>query len=328
MNPLLRLEGLRTEFTTERGTVQAVRGVDLSVAKGAVLGIVGESGSGKSVAVMSLLRLLKSNGRVSDGQAQFQGRDLLALREAELAEIRGRDIAVVFQDPMSSLNPTMSVGNQIIEGLLRHTDLNRTEARRRAIEMLRLVRVPSPETRIDAYPHEFSGGMRQRAMIAIALACDPALLIADEPTTALDVTVQRQILALLKDLQVRLGMSVILITHDLGVIAETADHVAVMYGGMVMEEAPVAALFETPAHPYTRGLMAAIPDPRYPDAPLQAIPGSPPDMRAPPPGCPFAPRCPEARMICATQVPPMFDAGPGHCTRCWLASPDNPEGRT
>ncbi|ARO15880.1 oligopeptide/dipeptide ABC transporter, ATPase subunit (plasmid) [Ketogulonicigenium robustum] len=329
MTALLDVRGLRTAFMTSRGRVQAVRGVDFTVNRGEVLGIVGESGSGKSVTCMSVLRLLKRQGRIECGETLFDGKDLMQLSEAEMSDIRGNRISVIFQDPMSSLNPTMTVGQQVMESVIRHRNCTRAEARARALELFELVRIPSPETRLDAYPHEFSGGMRQRAMIAIALACEPQLLIADEPTTALDVTIQRQILSLIKELQQRLDMAVILITHDLGVIAETADRVMVMYGGMVMEEAPVADIFARPRHPYTRGLMDSIPDPHaLGHGRLKPIAGAPPDMLAPPPGCPFAPRCPVARKVCAAAMPPMFDGAPlpgaGRRSRCWLMAAEAP----
>ena len=327
--PLLSLRDLRTEYRTDRGTVLAVRGVDLTLYRGEILGLVGESGSGKSVTCMSILKLLKRGGHITSGTADYDGTDLLKLSEGQLSRVRGDKIGVVFQDPMSALNPTMTVGRQIEEVLLQHRKISKKAARARAIELFKLVRIPSPDTRIDNYPHEFSGGMRQRVMIAIALACDPDLLIADEPTTALDVTIQRQILALLKELRDRLGMAIILVTHDLGVIAETADRVMVLYGGQVMEEARVADLFEAPQHPYTRGLLAAIPDPRQSDSALTPVPGSPPDMRDPPSGCPFAPRCPKAMAICLTP-PDLYGADdtprlrPAQHTRCWLADPAAP----
>ena len=329
--PLITVEGLRTSFRTSRGEVQAVRGVDLHVKPGEVLGIVGESGSGKSVTCMSLLRLLKRQGRIVGGTAMFEGRDLLAMGEGDLSDVRGNEIAVIFQDPMSSLNPTLTVGEQVVETILRHRKASRAQARARAIELFDLVRIPAAEDRIDAYPHEFSGGMRQRAMIAMALACDPKLLIADEPTTALDVTIQSQILNLLRDIQGRLGMSVILITHDLGVIAEICDRVAVMYGGLIMEEARVEDLFAKSRHPYTQGLLASIPDLREGARQrLQPIPGSPPDMADPPPGCPFAPRCAHARLQCDAALPPIYSAADtpllvsGQTSRCWLMHPDAP----
>ncbi len=325
---VLEVQGLRTEYRTARGTVQAVRGVDLTLRRGEILGLVGESGSGKSVTCMSILRLLKRGGHITGGTARFDGDDLLRLSDSRLTRVRGDRIGVIFQDPMSALNPTMTVGRQIVEVLRRHRRIGAAAARARAVELLELVRIPSAASRIDSYPHEFSGGMRQRVMIAIAIACEPDILIADEPTTALDVTIQRQILALLKELRDRLGMAIILVTHDLGVIAETADRVLVLYGGLVMEEAAVADLFAAPRHPYTRGLLAAIPDPRAAHAPLRPVPGSPPDMRTPPPGCPFAPRCPQAMRLCAT-LPALYDAGTADLraaqrVRCWLVDPAAP----
>jgi oligopeptide transport system ATP-binding protein len=323
--PLLAVRDLSTSFFTSRGEVQAVRGISFALEPGEILGIVGESGSGKSVTCMSVLGLLRSSGRVVGGTALFEGRDLLALDDRELRKLRGNEIGMIFQDPMTSLNPTLTVGEQVIETILRHRDISRAAARQRAIELFELVRIPSAAKRLRSYPHEFSGGMRQRVMIAIALSCDPRLLIADEPTTALDVTIQRQILALLKELQARLGMAVILITHDLGVIAETADRVLVMYGGMVMEEAPVRDLFARPSHPYTRGLLASIPDLRDDThRRLTPIPGSPPDMRRPPAGCPFAPRCPHAMAQCVAALPPAYDVTAGHTARCWLHHAEAP----
>lgn len=327
--PVLDMQGLCTEYRTGRGTVQAVRGIDLVLLRGEILGLVGESGSGKSVTCMSILRLLKRGGHITAGTARFDGEDLLRLPERRLTRIRGERIGVIFQDPMSALNPTMTIGRQITEVVQRHRDIDARAARARAIELLELVRIPSAATRIDSYPHEFSGGMRQRVMIAIAIACDPDVLIADEPTTALDVTIQRQILGLLKELRDRLGMAIILVTHDLGVIAETADRVMVLYGGLVMEQAPVADLFAAPRHPYTRGLLAAIPDPRRAGRPLLPVPGNPPDMRAPPPGCPFAPRCRQAMRLCETR-PVLYDADTAdgltgdHRVRCWLVDPAAP----
>ena len=317
--PLLSVTDLRTSFFTSRGEVQAVRGVSFELRPGEILGIVGESGSGKSITCMSLLGLLKSNGKVVAGSALFEGKDLLKLDDSELRKLRGDEIGMIFQDPMTSLNPTLAVGEQVIETILRHRRISRAAARKRAIELFELVRIPSAEKRLRSYPHEFSGGMRQRVMIAIALSCDPKLLIADEPTTALDVTIQRQILALLKELQSRLGMAVILITHDLGVIAETSDRVLVMYGGMVMEQAPVRRIFAWPSHPYTRGLLASIPDLRTgTHQRLTPIPGSPPDMRRPPDGCPFAPRCPHAMAQCVAALPPIYEVEASHGSRCWL----------
>lgn len=321
---VLSVRDLATSFFTRRGEVQAVRGVSFDVRPGEILGLVGESGSGKSITCMSVLRLLKAGGRIKSGSANFEGTDLLSLDENALSDLRGNRIGVIFQDPMTSLNPTLTVGEQVMEAILRHRSISRAQARARAVELFELVRIPSAAARLKSYPHEFSGGMRQRVMIAIALACDPKLLIADEPTTALDVTIQRQILALLKDLQQRLGMAVILITHDLGVIAEVTDRVLVLYGGLVMETAPVRELFAAPGHPYTAGLLGAVPDLRDDThRRLTPIPGSPPNMLAPPPGCPFAPRCPHAMTRCLAELPPLF--GEGHQSRCWLQHPDAPK---
>ena len=323
MTPVLSVRDLRTSFFSQRGEVQAVRGVSFDVNPGEILGIVGESGSGKSITAMSILRLLKPGGRIKSGSVHFAGQDLMALDQSALRDLRGNRIGMIFQDPMTSLNPTLTVGEQVIETIRRHRKASRAQARARAVELFELVRIPSAGERLKSYPHEFSGGMRQRVMIAIALACDPQLLIADEPTTALDVTIQRQILALLKDLQRRLGMAVILITHDLGVITETADRVMVMYGGLVMETAPVRDLFAGPRHPYTRGLLAAVPDLRDDThRRLTPIPGSPPDMANPPSGCPFTARCPHAMRQCAAELPPIFGTGQG--ARCWLRHPDAP----
>lgn len=321
--PILSVRDLATSFFTRRGEVQAVRGVSFDVRPGEILGLVGESGSGKSITCMSVLRLLKAGGRIKSGSASFEGTDLLALDEADLSDLRGNRIGVIFQDPMTSLNPTLTVGEQVMESILRHRGGSRAQARARAVELFELVRIPSAAARLGSYPREFSGGMRQRVMIAMALACDPKLLIADEPTTALDVTIQRQILALLKDLQQRLGMAVILITHDLGVIAEVTDRVLVLYGGLVMEMAQVRDLFAAPSHPYTLGLLGAVPDLRDDThRRLTPIPGSPPNMLAPPTGCPFAPRCPHAMAQCLAALPPLF--GTAHQSRCWLQHPDAP----
>ena len=322
--PILSVRDLATSFFTRRGEVQAVRGVSFDVNPGEILGIVGESGSGKSITCMSVLRLLKAGGRIKSGTATFEGTDLFSLDENALSDLRGNRIGVIFQDPMTSLNPTLTVGEQVMESIRRHRKASKAEARARAIELFELVRIPSAATRLKSFPHEFSGGMRQRVMIAMALACDPQLLIADEPTTALDVTIQRQILGLLKDLQKRLGMSVILITHDLGVIAEVTDRVLVLYGGLVMETAPVRELFARPAHPYLVGLLGAVPDLRDDThRRLTPIPGSPPNMLAPPSGCPFAPRCPHAMAQCIAALPPLF--GDSHQSRCWLQHPEAPK---
>ncbi|WP_029042186.1 ABC transporter ATP-binding protein [Cucumibacter marinus] len=330
--PILSVKNLSTSFFSDRGEVKAVRGVSFDVYPGEILGIVGESGSGKSITCMSVLRLLKANGRVLDGSAVFEGKDLTTLPSRQMRALRGNDISMIFQDPMTSLNPTLTVGEQIIETIRAHRQVSRADAAKRAIELFDLVKIPSPSKRLKSYPHEFSGGMRQRVMIAMALSCDPKLLVADEPTTALDVTIQRQVLQLLKELQSRLGMAVILITHDLGVIAEVTDRILVMYGGMVMETGRVADLFESPRHPYTQGLLKSIPDLSSGEHQrLSPIPGSPPDMLHPPAGCPFAPRCTHAMGICTEAVPQLYCAGDtpvlraGQAARCWLHHADAPE---
>lgn len=325
---LLKIENLSTSFFTSRGEVQAVRGVSFDVFPGEVLGIVGESGSGKSITCMSILGLLKSNGRIVSGSAHFEGKNLTDLPEVEMRKLRGNDIAMIFQDPMTSLNPTLTVGEQIIETILAHNSISRKQARARVVELFELVKIPEAASRLGSYPHEFSGGMRQRVMIAMALACDPKLLIADEPTTALDVTIQRQILLLLKEIQSRLNMAVILITHDLGVIAEITDRIMVMYGGMVMEEASVDDLFKNPSHPYTKGLLTSIPKiGQEGKERLKPIPGSPPDMLRPPAGCPFAPRCEKAMQICLEEMPERFVVASDlpHTSKCWLHHPDAPQ---
>jgi oligopeptide transport system ATP-binding protein len=322
---LLRVEGLRTSFFTHLGEVQAVRGIDLGLASGEALGIVGESGSGKSVTFLSVMRLLQHPGRVVAGRILFRGEDLLRKSEREMRRIRGDEIGMIFQDPMTSLNPVFTVGNQIEEALRLHRRISRREARERAVEMLRLVGIPSPEARAKNHPHEFSGGMRQRAMIAMALACEPSLLIADEPTTALDVTIQAQILELLKELRSRLGTAVVLITHDLGVVAELCSRVLVLYGGLIMEEAPVRDLFHRPRHPYTVGLLRSIPRITSGERRrLIPIEGAPPDLLNPPEGCPFTPRCPLALRICAERRPGFYAAGEGHRSACWRLDPEAP----
>lgn len=321
---LLSVRNLKTSFFTHVGEVKAVRGISFDVNQGEVLGIVGESGSGKSVTSLSIMGLLQHPGRVVDGEIFFQDQDILSYGKRRMRRVRGKEIAMIFQDPMTSLNPVYTVGNQIMEMLQEHEDIGKGEAKRRAIEMLRMVGIPSPEKRIHNYPHEFSGGMRQRAMIAIALACSPKLLIADEPTTALDVTIQHQILKQMRSLQEEYGTSIIFITHDLGVVAELCDRVVVLYGGLVMEEAEIDDLFENPLHPYTMGLLASIPGlTKDKSERLQSIPGSPPDMTKPPKGCPFASRCQFARNICAAECPPFVQVG-SRQARCWLLQPDAP----
>jgi peptide/nickel transport system ATP-binding protein len=316
--PLLDVRDLHVAFTTPDGVLEAVRGISFSVDRGKVLGIVGESGSGKSVATQTMVGLTR--GAQVAGEAVFEGQDLLAMSPDQLRVIRGRGIAMIFQNPLSSLHPLYRIGWQIVEMIQAHEAATRRQARARAIELLGLVGIPRPDRRVDDYPHQFSGGMLQRAMIAMALALHPRLLIADEPTTALDVTVQAQILRLLRHVQQEFGTAIILITHDLGVIAEVADEVIVMYAGRAMEVAPRRELFRTPSHPYTRGLWHSIPRPDMEGVRLTPIPGQPPSQIAPPPGCPFHPRCAEAVARCGADTP-LLGALPGterHLSACWL----------
>jgi oligopeptide/dipeptide ABC transporter ATP-binding protein len=316
---LLEVKDLRVEFDTYGGVVKAVRGVDFAVERGETLAIVGESGCGKSVTVQALMGLVPAPpGRVTSGSVRFQGREILGMPLREANRVRGKDIGMIFQDPMTSLNPTMTVGKQITETLRHHTGLGRG-ARRRAVEFLERVQIPEAAARVDHYPFQFSGGMRQRVMIAMAIACEPSLLIADEPTTALDVTVQAEILALLTDLQRERGMSIILITHDLGVVARMADHVAVMYAGQIVERGTAEEIFHRPAHPYTLGLKAAMPQPAEGARErLVPIEGSPPDLFSPPPACAYVERCPYAMRICDEVAPPLWAVEAGHASRCWL----------
>ncbi len=327
MEPILTVDNLKTSFLTGAGTVQAVRGVSFTVGQGEIVGIVGESGSGKSVTSMSILRLLPDTARIDPASSVlFEGRELSKLPLKELRGIRGQKIAMIFQDPMSSLNPLIPVGRQVEEMMkIHHKELSRAQLHQRALELFQAVRIPEPEKRFNSYPHQFSGGMRQRVMIAMALANHPDLLIADEPTTALDVTIQDQILKQLRSLQREWDTSIIFITHDLGVVAELCQRVLVMYGGLIMEEAGIDDLFESPSHPYTLGLLSSIPALNQDkDSRLSSIPGSPPDMTRPPEGCPFAPRCPYARQICAKEPPPYVSVGEGHRSMCWLLQPDAP----
>jgi peptide/nickel transport system ATP-binding protein len=318
--PLLAIEGLRTVFRSSAGDIAAVDGVSLEVARGRTLGIVGESGCGKSVLSLSVMRLVAHPGRIAAGRVLFEGRDLLSLSSAAMRGLRGRDIAMIFQEPMTSLNPVHSVGFQITEGIRAHAPrLSARELRARGIEALRRVRIPAPERRFDEFPHQLSGGMRQRVMIAMALACAPKLLIADEPTTALDVTVQAQILDLLRELQAETGMAIILITHDLGVVAEMADEVAVMYAGRVVERAAASAVFEDPQHPYTLGLLGSIPRLDEERDRLLAIQGAVPPPFALPQGCRFHPRCPFAIEACRAAPPPLREVAPAHLAACLRA---------
>jgi oligopeptide transport system ATP-binding protein len=323
---LLDVKNLKTSFYTHVGEVQAVRGVSFSLNKGEALGIVGESGSGKSVTSMSIMKLLQFPGKIKDGEILFKGEDLVKKSEKHMMSIRGNEIAMIFQDPMTSLNPVYTVGDQIMEAIIRHQGLSKQKAKKKAIEMLKLVGIPSPEKRVDNYPHEFSGGMRQRAMIAIALSCQPDLLIADEPTTALDVTIQAQILELMKDLKEKINTSIILITHDLGVVADVCSRIIVMYGGLVMEEGTAEEIFYDPKHPYTMGLLKSIPRLDLGQKKrLVPIEGSPPDLLKPPKGCPFAARCPYAMRICVEERPPYFYVNEGHRSMCWLLHEDAPD---
>jgi peptide/nickel transport system ATP-binding protein/oligopeptide transport system ATP-binding protein len=317
----LRAVALKTVFHTQDGTIHAVNGVSFHVGEGELLAVVGESGSGKSVAMMSLVRLLPMPPAAVTGEVFFQGRDLMTLDAEELRRVRGARIGFVFQDPMTSLNPVFTVGYQLMEPLRRHLGMSRRRARERAVELLELVGIPSAADRLDDYPHVFSGGMRQRVGIAMALACEPRVLIADEPTTALDVTVQAQILELVRDLRGRLGMAIIWVTHDLGVAAGIADRIMVMYGGQVVEQAATADLFEAPRHPYTRALLDTLPGRHVPGERLRAIGGQPPLMLQEPVSCPFAQRCPQVFDRCLVANPPLVQAAPGHDVACWRELP-------
>ena len=322
---LLSVRNLKTSFFTHVGEVKAVRGISFDVNEGEVLGIVGESGSGKSVTSLSIMGLLQYPGRVVDGEILLNGEDILTYSKNQMRRVRGKEIAMIFQDPMTSLNPVYTIGNQIMEMILEHEKMSRREARARAIEMLKLVGIPAAEKRIDSYPHEFSGGMRQRVMIALALSCNPKLLIADEPTTALDVTIQAQILNLIKKLNRQFGMTTMLITHDLGVVATVCDKVAVMYGGLIMEYGTVDEIFYHPRHPYTMGLLGSIPhvdggEKRR----LIPIDGTPPDLINPPKGCPFSTRCKYCMNVCNQEQPPYF-AEDKHRTMCWLLDGEAPK---
>ena len=321
--PLLEVDGLKTHFFTRDGVVRAVDGVSFTIQPGETLALVGESGCGKSVTSLSILRLIASPpGRTVAGAIRFGGQDLLALSEPAMRKVRGNEISMIFQEPMTSLNPVLTVGRQIAEALVLHKGLARSAATERAVELLRLVNIPEPARRAAEYPHQMSGGMRQRVMIAMALACDPKLLIADEPTTALDVTIQAQILNLMRALKEKTGAAIMLITHDLGVVAEMAQRVVVMYAGRKVEEALVDDLFERPRHPYTRGLMSSIPRlgaSKSLRKPLAEIPGMVPSLREPIVGCPFAARCPHVIERCRVEMPPLETKAPGHTVACWRA---------
>ncbi len=320
--PILEIKGLKTHFTTDEGVVQAVDGVDIAIHRGETVGVVGESGCGKTVTAMSILKLIAMPpGKIAAGQILWQGRDLAPLQGHQLDDIRSKEIAIIFQEPMTSLNPVFTIGEQIAEVVRRHEKMNRREAIDRTIEMLKLVQIPNAEKRVNDYPHQFSGGMRQRVMIAMALSCNPKLLIADEPTTALDVTIQAQILELLNEMKARFGMAVMLITHAMGVVAETAQRVVVMYAGRVVEEASVEQLFENPRHPYTQGLIRSIPRldlAATQKTRLEAIAGSVPRLLNPAPGCRFAGRCKHVMPACHLAMPPLYSVESGHKVACLL----------
>lgn len=326
MEKILQVKDLTISFHTFAGEVQAIRGISFDLLKGETLAIVGESGSGKSVSVKSIMRLLpENNSEIKTGEILFEGKDLTKLKDKEMQKIRGKDISMIFQDPMTSLNPTMKVGNQIMEPLIKHQKMSKRAAKERAVDLLKLVGIPKPEIRVNQYPHQFSGGMRQRVVIAIALACNPKILIADEPTTALDVTIQAQILELMKDLQKKIDTSIIFITHDLGVVANVADRVAVMYGGKIVEIGTADEIFYNPQHPYTWGLISSMPDMDSHDDELFSIPGTPPDLLDPPKGDPFAPRNPFVMKIDLEHEPPYFKVSDTHYAATWLLHPNAPK---
>jgi oligopeptide transport system ATP-binding protein len=323
---ILQVKDLNISFHTFAGEVKAIRGISFDLYKGETLAIVGESGSGKSVTTKSIMRLLpEHNSEIKSGEILFNNKDLTKLTDKQMQKIRGHDISMIFQDPMTSLNPTMKIGNQIMEPLIKHQKMSRAAAKERAVELLKLVGIPKPEIRVDQYPHQFSGGMRQRVVIAIALACNPQVLIADEPTTALDVTIQAQILELMKDLQNKIDTSIIFITHDLGVVANVADRVAVMYGGKIVEIGTADEIFYNPQHPYTWGLISSMPDLETNDEELFSIPGTPPDLLDPPKGDAFAARNPFAMKIDLEQQPPFFKVSETHYAATWLLHPDAPK---
>jgi oligopeptide transport system ATP-binding protein len=326
---ILEISRLKTSFFTHLGEVKAVDDVSLRLDENETLGIVGESGSGKSVSMLSVMRLMPDNGRIVSGEINFRGKELTKFSEREMEHLRGRQIGMIFQDPMTSLNPVFTVGSQLTEMISRHLGLRKKRARDKAVEMLSAVMIPSPDERLRQFPHELSGGMRQRVMIAMALCCDPDILIADEPTTALDVTIQAQIIDLMKDLKRRIGASVILITHDLGVVAGLCDRVCVMYAGRIAESGSSGDIFYNSKHPYTKGLLASVPNPkRLTKERLIPIKGAPPDLLHPPSGCAFAPRCGHAMKICFLRRPPLFEVGDGHGASCFLNHPDAPANRS
>ncbi len=319
MEKILQVKDLQVSFSTYGGEIQAVRGVSFDLHKGETLAIVGESGCGKSVTSQSIMRLIpEPPGKITGGEVLFKGEDLIKLKEPELRKIRGAHISMIFQDPMTALNPTLTIGEQIMEGIIQHKKISRTEAKKSALEMLDLVGIPSPQQRLKQYPHQFSGGMRQRIVIAMALVCQPDVLIADEPTTALDVTIQAQILELFRDIQSKTGVSIILITHDLGVVAQVADRIAVMYAGKIVELGTRREIFYQPQHPYTRGLLQSVPRLDIERDELVPIPGTPPDLFSPPTGCAFAARCPYAMEVCDKAYPFRTHLSNFHNVDCWL----------
>ncbi|MBE2977132.1 ABC transporter ATP-binding protein [Priestia megaterium] len=319
MEKMIQIKNLHVQFSTYGGRVQAVRGVSFDLHKGETLAIVGESGCGKSVTSQSIMRLIPTPpGRITSGSILFKGQDLTKLSEKKMRDIRGADISMVFQDPMTALNPTLRVGEQIAENIMQHENISKEKAKEKAFEMLELVGIPNPKERLKQYPHEFSGGMRQRIVIAMALVCNPEVLIADEPTTALDVTIQAQILELFKDIQQKTDVSIVLITHDLGVVAQVADRVAVMYAGKIVEIGTRRDIFYTPQHPYTKGLLRSVPRLDLYESELVPIAGSPPDLFAPPSGCSFAPRCPYVMEVCDRMYPASTKLKESHQVHCWL----------
>ncbi|WP_291628259.1 ABC transporter ATP-binding protein [Clostridium sp.] len=326
MSKLLEVKNLKTSFRTHIGDVQAVRGVSLYLDKGEALGIVGESGCGKSVTMMSIMRLLADNAVIESDKIIFNGEDITNPTENQMQQIRGNEMAMIFQDPMTSLNPLFTVGDQLTEHLIKHKKISKKEANELAIKMLDMVGIPSPESRLKQYPHEFSGGMRQRVMIAMSLICEPKLIIADEPTTALDVTIQAQILDLMKDLKEKINTSIILITHDLGVVADLCTRINVMYGGIIIEEGSDEDIFYNGKHPYTWGLLNSVPNPKSEiKEKLTPIEGQPPDLLKPPVGCPFAARCKYAMKVCLQKQPPLFEISNGHRAACWLCHENAPK---
>ncbi|MGG0462743.1 ABC transporter ATP-binding protein [Priestia aryabhattai] len=319
MEKMIQIKNLHVQFSTYGGQVQAVRGVSFDLHKGETLAIVGESGCGKSVTSQSIMRLIPTPpGRITSGSILFKGQDLTKLSEKKMRDIRGADISMIFQDPMTALNPTLRVGEQIAENIMQHENISKEKAKEKAFEMLELVGIPNPKERLKQYPHEFSGGMRQRIVIAMALVCNPEVLIADEPTTALDVTIQAQILELFKDIQQKTDVSIVLITHDLGVVAQVADRVAVMYAGKIVEIGTRRDIFYTPQHPYTKGLLRSVPRLDLYESELVPIAGSPPDLFAPPSGCSFAPRCPYVMEVCDRMYPVSTKLKESHQVHCWL----------